>query len=145
MVREPVIPSTNHQPVAGYVELHDDRDPIVHIPHPHDANRFIEARRSSLQVTMPTPARNLTPQPLLDKYAQRMIGGGIGFGVAAWGGGHLLAGASQLLAAATGFGTTIASIVLMITVARVAAALRKPKTVNITNNNKWGGRSTTRV
>jgi hypothetical protein len=145
MSGKPVIRAYTPQPVAGFVELGDENDPIVHVQDPYDPNKSVEVRRSALQPTAATPPRDLTPQPLLDVKAQRMVGAGVGFGVAAWGGGHLLTGASQLLAAATGFGTTVASIVFMITVARIAAAMRKPRTVNIKNVNVLGGRSNTRA
>ncbi|MFI5990229.1 hypothetical protein ACIBAC_00045 [Streptomyces sp. NPDC051362] len=132
-------------PLQGRVELLDEADPIVHVQDPYDPNKSVGVRRSSLQPTAPTPQRDLTPQPLLDVTAQRMIGGGVGLGVAAWGAGHLFAGISQLLAAATGFATTIASIVFMIVVARIVAALRKPRTVNVKNVNVLGGRSITKA
>jgi hypothetical protein len=131
--------------VAAAIELSDEHDPIVHVQDPYDPNKSVAVRRSALQPTPRSETRDLAPQPLLDKHAQRMLGGGIGAGVAAWGGGQLLAGASQLMAAATGFGVTIASIIFMITVARIAAALRKPRTVNVKNVNVLGGRSSTRV
>jgi hypothetical protein len=138
-----VTPASTRQPVMGFVELGNEHDPIVHVPDPYNPNRSVAVRRSSLEPTPPSEARDLTPQPLLDKNAQRMLGGGVGVGVAAWGGGHLLAGASQLMAAATGFGVTIASIVFMMAVARIAVALRRPKTVNVKNVNVLGGRSKT--
>lgn len=145
MSGKPVIRSYTPQPVVGAVERRDELDPIVHVQDPYDRNKSVEIRRSALQPTPPTPPRDLSPQPLLDVKAQRMVGAGVGFGVAAWGGGQLLTGASQLLAAATGFGTTIASIVFMIVVAKIVAALRRPKTVNVRNVNVLGGRSNTRV
>ncbi|MFC9534438.1 hypothetical protein ACFT38_28425 [Streptomyces sp. NPDC056975] len=136
-----VIPAST--PVTGFVELGDEHDPIVHVPDPYNPNRSVAVRRSSLAPTLPSEARDLTPQPLLDPKAQRYIGAGVGAGVAAWGGGHLLAGASALMSAATGFGVTIASIIFMMTVARVAVALRRPRTVNVKNVNVLGGRSKT--
>ncbi|MFD3479888.1 hypothetical protein [Streptomyces sp. NPDC058695] len=84
------------------MELGDEHDPIVHVDDPYDPNKFIAVRRSSLQPTERSETRDLTPQPLLDVKAQRMIGGGVGVGVAAWGDGQLFAGASQLIAVATG-------------------------------------------
>jgi hypothetical protein len=138
-----VIPAGVQKPIVGFVELGDEHDPIVHVADPYDPNKSVMVRRSSLQPTQPTEKRDLTPQPLLDVKAQRMIGGGVGIGVAAWGGGHLLAGASALMSAATGFGMTIASIVFMMAVARIAVALRRPKTVNVKNVNVLGGRSKT--
>jgi hypothetical protein len=152
MSREPVIipadavlPVAVSGPAAGYVELRDEYDPVVLVADPDDPNKSVRVRRSAIQPVVRTPPRDLAPQPLIDVKAQRMVGAGVGFGIAAWGGGHLLAGVSQVLAAATGFGVTIASIVLMITVARIAFALRRPRTVNVKNVNVLGGRSSTRV
>ncbi|MEU1592819.1 hypothetical protein ABZ468_08135 [Streptomyces sp. NPDC005708] len=146
MVGEPVIP--NRAPVAGYVELYDDNDPIVHVPDPYDRNKFVEVRRSSLQPTMPTPPRDLTPLPLIDPLAQRLVGGGVlgvGAGAAGWGAGQLLMGASQLISAVAGVGSAAFAIALLILAAKMTGGGQSRTTVNITNNNRWWGRSTTRL
>ncbi|MER5916439.1 hypothetical protein ABT124_40135 [Streptomyces sp. NPDC001982] len=94
---------------------------------------------------MPTPPRDLTPQPLIDPLAQRIAATGVGAGAAGWGGGQLLMGASQLISALAGVGSAAFAIALLLLAAKVSGAGQSRKTVNITNNNRWGGRSSTRV
>lgn len=133
-----------YRPAARTVELHDEYDPIVHVPDPYDPNRSVEVRRSALQPTMPTPPRDLRPQPLIDPLASRLFGAGVGGGVLGWGAGELLAGASQLISAMTGVGSAVAAIALLLLAWKMAPAGSR-KTVHITNNNRWGGRSSTRA
>jgi hypothetical protein len=143
---EPVVPAAVSRPAAGYVELRDEHDPIVYVQHPDNPNLSVAVRASSLRAPTPMPARDLTPQPLIDRTAQRMIGGGVGVGVAAWGGGQLLTGASQLVSAAAGAGSTVLGFALLLLAGKAVSAVRsRGNTYNITNNNKWGGKSTTRV
>ncbi|MEU9925115.1 hypothetical protein AB0H51_28170 [Streptomyces griseoluteus] len=147
MSREPVIrmadqvfPAAVSRPVEGPVELHDENDPIVWVPDPYAPNRSVPVRRSALTPAVQLPARELAPQPLIDPWAQRALGVGVGAGVAGWGGGHLLAGAGQLLSAAAGAGSFVAAVALLLLVAKVAPSGRG-KTVNVTNHFKYGGRS----
>jgi hypothetical protein len=88
--------------------------------------------------------RDLTPQPLLDPVAQRMIGAGIGGGAAAagigWGLGEAFSGL-----AGVGTGTLIWLAILLAT-AKLPSAMGRPRVTNnthVTNNNRWLGRSTT--
>lgn len=86
------------------VELYDEADPIVHVPDPYNAAGFVAVRRSQLLPATPTPPRDLTPQPLFDPIAQRMVGGGIGAGAAGagvgWGIGQAAAGIATIGGAA---------------------------------------------
>jgi hypothetical protein len=86
------------QPAA--IELYDDADPIVHVVDPYNPNQSIAVRRSALLPVQPTPARDLTPQPLFDPLAQRMAGGGVGAGAAGagigWGIGQAAAGIATI-------------------------------------------------
>lgn len=145
MSREPVIPPRVYQPVAGAIERSDEHDPIVHVQDPYDPNRSVAVRRSALQPTAPTPARDLSPQPLIDPLAARLFGGGVGAGVAGWGAGQFLLGASQLVSAAAGVGGAVFAIALLLLAAKLTPTGRGGKTVNITNHNRWGGRSSTRA
>jgi hypothetical protein len=138
-----VIRAYTPQPVVGAVELGDETDPIVHVQDPYDRNKSVAVRRSALQPTAPTPARDLTPQPLIDPLAQRLFGGGVGAGVAGWGVGEFLAGASKLISAMAGVGSAAAAIALLLLAWKMSPSHRAGKTVNITNNNRWGGRSNT--
>ncbi|MFJ4084928.1 hypothetical protein ACIP2Z_39045 [Streptomyces iakyrus] len=140
-----VIPAGAQQPVVGFVELGDVHDPIVHVQDPYDRNKSVMVRRSALQPTAPTPPRDLTPQPLIDPLAARMFGGGVGGGVLGWGAGQFLAGASQLVSAMSGVGSAAAAIALLLLAWKMTPSSRAGKTVNITNNNRWGGRSSTRA
>lgn len=99
------------RPLHGSVELYDDADPIVHVPDPYNPNRSIEVRRSALAPATPTPPRDLTPQPLFDPLAQRMVGGGALAAGVGWGG-------AQLLNAAAGAGTGLLAFVLLFLLAR---------------------------
>ncbi|MET9776195.1 hypothetical protein ABZ023_18375 [Streptomyces sp. NPDC006367] len=132
------------RPATGIVELGDEHDPIVHVQDPYDPNRSIAVRRSALQPVVPTPARDLTPQPLIDPLAARLLGGGVGAGVAGWGAGEFLAGASQLVSAAAGVGSAAVAIALLLLAWKMTPS-GGGKTVHITNHNRWGGRSSTRV
>lgn len=147
MSREPVIrtaeqvfPAAVSRPLSGPVELYDEADPIVWVADPDDPNKSIRVRRSALTPTVPLPARELAPQPLIDPWAQRALGTGVGAGVAGWGAGHLLAGAGQLLSAAAGAGSFVAAVALLLLVAKLTPSGRG-KTVNVTNHFKYGGRS----
>ncbi|SEE85334.1 DNA segregation ATPase FtsK/SpoIIIE, S-DNA-T family [Streptomyces sp. 2131.1] len=66
-------------------------------------------------------------------------------GTGAYGKGWFLAGASQLVSAMTGVGSAAAAIALLLLAWKMSPSSRAGKTVNITNNNRWGGRSSTRV
>jgi hypothetical protein len=140
-----VTPAGAARPVVGFVELNDEHDPIVHVQDPYNPNRSVAVRRSALQPTEATPARDLTPQPVVDPLAQRLLAGGLGAGVTGWGAGEFLAGASQLVSAMTGAGSAALAIALLLLAWKMAPSHRAGKTVNITNNNRWGGRSTTRM
>ncbi|GAA2439504.1 hypothetical protein [Streptomyces glaucus] len=131
-------------PAAGPVELYDEHDPIVLVQDPYDPNRSVAVRRSALQPTLPTPPRDLSPQPLIDPLAARMLGGGVGAGVAGWGAGEFLAGASQLVSAMTGVGSAAVAIALLLLAWKMSPS-GSGKTVHITNHNRLWGRSSTRV
>lgn len=89
------------------IELYDDADPIVHVADPYDPSRSVAVRRSALQPVQPTPPRDLTPQPLFDPVAQRLLGGGVGGGVLLWGGGKFLVGASDFVSSLSGVGALL--------------------------------------
>jgi hypothetical protein len=144
----PVLSEFVQKPRTGAVELHDEYDPRVWVQDPDDPNKSIQVRRSQLQPAEVTPPRDMTPQPLIDPIAQRMVAAGAGVGLACWGGGHLLAGLSQLVAACTGMGSAAGAIALLLLAAKLTPTPRSKKggdTINVTNHNRFGGRSTTRV
>lgn len=131
------------RPVHAYeVELYDEADPIVYVRDPYNPNRSIEVRRSALLPATPTPPRDLTPQPLLDPVAQRLIGGGVGVGAAGAGVGfgfHEIAAGVALMG---GSGLAILFGLLL-----AAGGLRARSVVNVHNESrtyvqqKWLGRT----
>jgi hypothetical protein len=99
------------RPAYGDIELYDERDPIVLVTDPDNPNLSVRVRRSALLPATPTPPRDLTPQPLFDPIAQRLVGGGaLAVGVG-WGG-------AQLLNAIAGAGTGLLAFVLLLLLVR---------------------------
>lgn len=142
--RKYVVAPAGQRPVyPANIELYNDGDPIVYVPDPHDPRRSVEVRRSALIPATPTPPRDLTPQPLLDPFAQRLVGGGVGLGAAGaglgWGAGQMFAGVAMM-------GTSGLAILAGLLLA--AASLRAGRTViNVRNEShtyveqKWFGRT----
>lgn len=136
------------QPAAmarpAVVELYDELDPIVHVPDPYDPNRSVAVRRSSLQPAAPTQPRDLTPQPVLDPLAQRLLGGGIGLGAAGAGVGF---GLGQLAAGIALMGTSGLAILVGLL---LAARMLGPRSVTnvrqeVHNHASWFGHNTTKL
>lgn len=126
------------------VELHDEADPIVHVPDPYDPTRFVAVRRSAIQPVTATPARDLTPQPVLDPLAQRLLAGGVGVGAAGAGLGF---GLGQLAAGIALMGTSgLAVLVGLLLAARVLGP-RQVTNVRQTVHNQasWFGHTTTKL
>jgi hypothetical protein len=126
------------------VELYDEADPIVHVPDPYDPNRSVAVRRSSLQPAVPAAPRDLTPQPVLDPLAQRILAGGIGVGAAGAGVGF---GLGQLAAGIALMGTSgLALLVGLLLAARVLGP-RQVTHVRQTVHNRasWFGTTTTKM
>lgn len=125
------------------VELHDEADPIVHVPDPYDPNRSVAVRRSSLQPVALTQPRDLTPQPVLDPLAQRMLGGGVGAGVAGAGVGWGIGQAAAGIASIGGTAAAVMALLLWL-LARGGRG-----TVNIRqevhNHASWWGSNTTKL
>lgn len=95
----------------GEIELHADRDPVVYVPDAY--GQMVPMRRSQMPVyEQPAAPRDLTPQPLFDPLAQRMIGGGVGGGVLLWGGGKFLVGLGDALSALSGSGLLLLFLAL---------------------------------
>ena len=122
------------------VELYDEADPIVHVPDPYNPNRSIAVRRSSLLTVQPTAPRDLSPQPVLDPRAQRLLAGGVGVGAAGAGVGF---GLGQLAAGLAMMGTSGAAILAVLLLA--ASGVRGRGGVSVRNethvHQKWFGRT----
>lgn len=126
------------------VELYDERDPVVWVPSAEDPSRSVAVRRSALQPATPTPPRDLSPQPLLDPLAQRLLAGGVGSGVALWGGGQFLVGAGQLVSSLSGVGALLFFLALAggrMLLARPVAGTR----IEVHNHASWFGSNTTKM
>ncbi|MDX3515909.1 hypothetical protein PV755_44630 [Streptomyces caniscabiei] len=125
------------------VELRDEHDPIVHVPDPYDPNLSVEVRRSALQPMVRPEPRDLTPQPLFDPIAARLVGAGVGAGVAGAGIGW---GVGQAAAGIATFGGSTA-VVVMLVLWLLARAGRSSVTVRqeVHNHARWFGRNTTNL
>jgi len=131
------------QPVIrpAEVELYDDRDPIVYVPDAY--GEMVPMRKSQAPAPMqPAQPRDLTPQPLFDPLAQRMLGGGIGAGAAGAGIGF---GLNQVAAGIAVMGTS--GVVILAALLLAATGLRGRSVVHVRNEQhthveqKWFGRT----
>lgn len=94
------------QPLTGTVQLSSEREAAVWVPGAYGG--MVAVRKSQVPATVErTPVRDLTPQPLFDPTAQRLLGAGLGGGALLWGGGAFLAGASQLVSSLSGAGALL--------------------------------------
>lgn len=134
-----------HLARLAQVELYDESDPIVLVADPYDPNRSVAVRRSSLQPATPTAPRDLTPQPVLDPLAQRLLGAGLGAGVAGagigWGIGQAAAGIATI------GGTAAAVMVLVLWLLARLGGGRGSVTIQqeVHNHARWFGRNTTNL
>jgi hypothetical protein len=130
------------RPLHGDVELYDEHDPVVWVPSAY--GEMVPMRKSQAPAAVqPMPPRDLTPQPLFDPLAQRMLGGGIGAGAAGagvgWGIGQAAAGIATI------GGTT--AVLAMLALWLLAKAGRSTVHVRqeVHNHNRGFGRSTTNL
>lgn len=129
-----------HQPAP--IELYGDRQPVVYVPSAENPNVMVAIPKHYVQPLQPAPERDLTPQPLFDPGAQKILATGVGAGAALWGGGQLLIGASQVLSALTGAGALL--FFLAIAGARVLLTSGRSGDTYVTHNHNRGfSRSTT--
>lgn len=130
------------QPLTGPVELYGERAAIVYVPDAY--GQMVPMLKTHVPV-MPerTPPRDLSPLPLVDPMAARRLGAGVGGGALAAGVGY---GLGQVLsgAAAIGSGALFWLAVLLVAAKLPAGgrAVRQGDTYNITNNNRWWGKTT---
>ncbi|MFD9248491.1 hypothetical protein [Streptomyces bottropensis] len=125
------------------VELYGEADPIVHVPDPYDPNLSVEVRRSALQPAVRTPPRDLTPQPLIDPLAQRLLAGGLGVGAAGAGFGF---GFGQLAAGIALMGTSGLALLVGLL---LAAGMRGGRVTHVRqevhNHASWFGKTHTNL
>lgn len=106
-------------------------DPRVSVP--------VDARL--LQPMERTPARDLTPAPLIDPRAQLVLAGGVGAGAAGAGVGWGIGQAFTGIAALSGSSAVLVALLLLL-VAKARGGQRGGDTYHVTNNNRWWGKST---
>jgi hypothetical protein len=98
----------------------------------------------ALPVTaQPVALRDLTPAPLIDPVAQRVLAGGIGAGATGAGVGW---GVGQAFAGIAAFGgvTSLAVIAALLLVARLGGSRTQiHNETHVTNTNRWFGKSNT--
>jgi hypothetical protein len=137
-----------HQPQPIYPVETYRPGPIVFVPDPYNPNNSVAIPAEYVQSPAVYQPRDLTPQPILDPVAQRMLGAGVGGGALAAGVGWGAAEAGGVLAGmSTG---TVVLIFCLIGAARTLPALvaRRPRIHNEThvhNETRWLGRSTTNI
>lgn len=130
-------------PQDGYVELYGERPRIKYVP---DAYGRMVPMVIDQVPPLPerTAPRDLSPLPLIDYKAQRMVGAGIGTGAAAAGIGY---GAGQFLSGLAAAGTGVLFwVAVMILVARMplSRAMRGGPTYVTNNHNRGFARSITK-
>lgn len=124
------------------VELYDDRDPVVWIPGAY--GEMVPVRKSQAPAPVQAaPVRDLTPQPLFDPLAQRLLAGGLGVGAAGAGLGF---GFGQL---AAGFALMGTSGLALLVGLLLAAGMRGGRVTHVRqevhNHARWFGRTETRL
>ena len=130
-------------PLAGPVELYTERPPIAYVSDPFNPNNSVAIDARLLNSPAPYQPRDLSPVPIIDPVAQRVMAGGIGAGAAGAGVGW---GVGQAFAGIAAFGgvTSLAVIAALLLVARMGGSrthIHNETTVH--NTNRWFGKSHT--
>jgi hypothetical protein len=121
-----------------------DRPPIAFVPDPYNPGRSVAVDARLLQPLPAYQPRDLTPVPLLDPLAQRLLAAGIGGGAAAagvgWGLGEALNGLAGVSSGALFW------LALLLAAARLPGArgrVQIHQETHVINHNRWLGRSHT--
>jgi hypothetical protein len=130
-------------PLTGPVELYTERPAVVWVPDAY--GRMVPMPKDQAPAPMqPMAPRDLTPLPLLDPVAQRVVACGIGAGAAGAGVGW---GVGQAFAGIAAFGgiTSLAVIAALLLLARLSRGSNTTitNTTTVHNTNRWFGKSTT--
>ncbi len=127
------------RPNDNAIELYGERQPVVYVPSADNPSVMVAVPKQYVMPMQPLPARDLTPQPLLDPMAQRMVGAGIGGGAFAAGVGY---GIGQALTGLAGITSgSIFWIAVLVLAWKLPSATRSGGTHNeIHVSHKWGGR-----
>jgi hypothetical protein len=124
------------------VELYGETDPVVWVPNAY--GDLVPMRKSQAPAPVQaTPARDLTPQPLFDPLAQRLLAGGIGIGAAGAGLGF---GLGQLAAGIALMGTSGLALLVGLL---LAAGMRGGQVTHVRqevhNHARWFGKNHTNL
>jgi hypothetical protein len=128
-------------PLTGPVELYGERPAVVWVPDAY--GQMVPMPKDQVHAMQPMPARDLTPQPLIDPRAQLVLAGGVGAGTAGAGIGW---GVGQAFAGIAAFGgiSSLAVIAALLLLARLGGGRTTVNnTTTVHNTNRWLGRSTT--
>ena len=132
------------QPASGRVELYDERQPVVYVPSAEHPGVMVPVLKQYVQPMQAMQPRDLSPQPLLDPMAQRMVGAGVGGGAFAAGVGY---GVGQILGSLVGLSSgAVFWMAVLYLATKLPAAGRSVRggDTYVTNNHTRGfGRSTT--
>lgn len=124
------------------VELYDDRDPVVWIPGAYGEMVPVRKSQAPAAVQVP-PVRDLSPQPLFDPLAQRLLAGGLGVGAAGAGLGF---GFGQLAAGLALMGTSGLALLAGLL---LAAGMRRGSVTHVRqevhNHARWFGKNHTNL
>lgn len=135
-------PTYQPTPIAYPIEPYRP-GPIAYVPDPYNPSNSVAVPAEYVQAPAVYQPRDLTPQPLFDPVAQRVMAGGIGAGAAGAGVGW---GVGQAFAGIAAFGgvTSLAVIAALLLVARLGGSRTQiHNETHVTNTNRWLGRSTT--
>lgn len=124
------------------VELYDDRDPVVWIPGAY--GEMVPVRKSQAPAAVQaTTVRDLSPQPLFDPLAQRLLAGGLGAGAAGAGLGF---GFGQLAAGLALMGTSGLALLVGLL---LAVGMRGRSVTHVRqevhNHARWFGKTRTNL
>jgi hypothetical protein len=140
--RRPVVPDAiypREQQSYGHVTPYSsniEQVRVVYVQSATDPSVSVPVDARLLQPAERTPERNLTPQPLIDPIAQRLGCGAllaVAVGVAGW------------LLFTPWAAVCIGSIAVIVVALRLPAGRRGGDTINVTNHNRWWGRSSSDI
>lgn len=126
---------------SGPVELYGERQPVVYVPSAEHPGVMVPVLKQYVQPMQVMQPRDLTPQPLLDPIAQRMIGAGVGGGTFAAGVGY---GVGQILGSLAGLSSGAVfwlAVLYLATKLPAAGRATRGQTINNHVHQKWFGKT----
>lgn len=137
----PVEPAIDQHAV---IEMARERG-IAYLPDPYNPSRSVAVYRDLVERPAPQQPRDLTPLPLIDPIAARLLAGGVGGGAlgagVGWGFGQAAAGI-----AAFGGSSAVLVVALLLAAAKLPSVGRGGGThieKHVHHHNSWWGKSTT--